>query len=156
MSLLYTRWTFNITDRPFDIQHRSISCTPSRNSVVVKSFYVNHFRIWNILDQPFKSRFESTISRQRGRQPFIFAKYPPPQKHEICLGGGTRTVLSEVPPCCVFKLPGIEIDADTHKNGLYRIVWVCLDCTETEPTIDSHWVLCQFYRFLSVYRSLSV
>ena len=154
MSLLYTRWTFNITDRPFDIQHWFILCTLSWNSFVVKSFYVNHFRIWNILDQPFKSRFESTISRQRGRQPFIFAKYPP--KKTWNLWGGTRTVLSEVPPCGVFKLPGIEIDADTHKNGLYRIVWVCLDCTETEPTLDSNWVLCQFYRFLSVYRSLSV
>ena len=82
-----------------------------------------------------------------GASTLYLCQIPPPQKkHEICWGG-TRTVLSEVRPCGVFKLPGIEIDADTHKNGLYRIVWVCLDCTETEPTLDSIGFCANFIGF---------
>ena len=38
-------------------------------------------------------------------------------------------------------------DAKTDKNSLYRTVWKCSNCTETDTNIDSHWVL---YLILSV------
>ena len=40
------------------------------------------------------------------------------------------------------------------KNGLYRIVWRCQHCTETDDNTDSHWVLCTRSQYLS--RSLAV
>ena len=34
----------------------------------------------------------------------------------------------------VFTLADTEIDTETHQNGLFRIVWRCLYCTETDTT----------------------
>ena len=43
--------------------------------------------------------------------------------------------------CCgVFTLPYSEAD----KSGLYRFVWMCSHCTESDTNIDSKWVLCWF------------
>ena len=41
-----------------------------------------------------------------------------------------------------------EKDTETNKNGLYRIVWRCSYCTETDTNTDSHWVWHAFYRYL--------
>ena len=41
------------------------------------------------------------------------------------------------------------------KNGLYRTVWKCSYCTETETETDSHWVLYTCYRSRSGSRSRS-
>ena len=68
-------------------------------------------------------------------------------------------------PCTVYVQRQFSLMAQSHwqwprlrqrpiKNGLYRIVWRCTHCTETETETDSHWVLYTCYRSRS--RPLSV
>ena len=55
----------------------------------------------------------------------------------------------------VFTLPDTETETEIDKKWvvhIYRIVWRCSHCTETDDNADSHWALCTYSR--SQYPSL--